>query len=111
MTCQAAAAAVQYASAAPAAAPAAPQLGPPAPLSCELLQGNLARFSDASKREVPTAVLVHGILGSRRNLQSFARMIVEVRMAPHGPAWARMQPIDAACAQACPQAPHAAAPR
>jgi len=28
---------------------------------------------------VPTAVLVHGILGSRRNLHSFAHMLVEVR--------------------------------
>ena len=27
---------------------------------------------------MPTAVLVHGILGSRRNLSSFARMLVEV---------------------------------
>jgi len=45
----------------------------------ELLQGNLVRFSsDAKSKNVPTAVLVHGILGSRRNLQSFARMIVEV---------------------------------
>lgn len=46
----------------------------------ELLQGNLVRFSsDSATKDVPTAVLVHGILGSRRNLQSFARMIVEVR--------------------------------
>lgn len=46
----------------------------------ELLQGNLVRFSSNSQsKDVPTAVLVHGILGSRRNLHSFARMIVEVR--------------------------------
>lgn len=45
----------------------------------ELLQGNLVRFSpDANTKDVPTAVLVHGILGSKRNLNSFARMIVEV---------------------------------
>eukprot|EP00879_Flechtneria_rotunda_P003292 GHRR01003517.1.p1 GENE.GHRR01003517.1~~GHRR01003517.1.p1 ORF type:complete len:389 (+),score=86.25 GHRR01003517.1:211-1377(+) len=51
---------------------------PPGPLAFELLQGNLVRFSsDARFKNVPTAVLVHGILGSRRNLQSFARMIVE----------------------------------
>jgi hypothetical protein len=47
----------------------------------ELLQGNLVRFSpDANTKDVPTAVLVHGILGSKRNLNSFARMIVEVRI-------------------------------
>lgn len=45
----------------------------------ELLQGNLVRFSpDASTKDVPTAVLVHGILGSKRNLNGFARMIAEV---------------------------------
>ena len=45
----------------------------------ELLRGNLVRFSsDAHAKPVPTAVLVHGILGSRRNLQGFARMLVEV---------------------------------
>lgn len=37
------------------------------------------RFSsDSSSKNPPTAVLVHGILGSGRNLQSFARRIVEV---------------------------------
>lgn len=46
--------------------------------SYELIKGNLARFSDTRNSSVPTAVLVHGILGSRRNLQGFARMIVEV---------------------------------
>jgi hypothetical protein len=45
----------------------------------ELIKGNLVRFSsDAQSKNVPTAVLVHGILGSRRNLHSFAHMIVEV---------------------------------
>jgi len=43
----------------------------------ELLQGNLVRFSpDAINKGAPTAVLVHGILGSRKNLHSFARKIV-----------------------------------
>eukprot|EP00882_Tetradesmus_deserticola_P008990 GHRQ01009484.1.p1 GENE.GHRQ01009484.1~~GHRQ01009484.1.p1 ORF type:complete len:266 (+),score=80.07 GHRQ01009484.1:204-1001(+) len=51
---------------------------PPAPLAFELVKGNLVRFSsDAQVKNVPTAVLVHGILGSRRNLHSFAHMIVE----------------------------------
>ncbi len=52
------------------------------------------RYSETSKdRHPPTVVLVHGILGSRRNMQQFARMITEVR--PHhwsgsereGPRW------------------------
>jgi hypothetical protein len=55
-----------------------------APQSCELLQGNLVRFSTAPQNSVPTAVLVHGILGSRRNLHSFARMILQVSAAPDG---------------------------
>jgi hypothetical protein len=47
----------------------------------ELIKGNLVRFSsDAQSKNVPTAVLVHGILGSRRNLHSFAHMIVEVSL-------------------------------
>ncbi|WIA10480.1 hypothetical protein OEZ86_000612 [Tetradesmus obliquus] len=51
---------------------------PPAPLAFEVIKGNLVRFSsDAQSKNVPTAVLVHGILGSRRNLHSFAHMIVE----------------------------------
>jgi hypothetical protein len=56
----------------------APHAAPPAQ-AYELLQGNLVRFSgDATSKDVPTAVLVHGILGSKRNLNSFARMLVEV---------------------------------
>ena len=48
----------------------------------EMIKGNLVRFSgDADSKNVPTAVLVHGILGSRRNLQSFAEMIVAVSLA------------------------------
>ncbi|KAI8465191.1 MAG: Alpha/Beta hydrolase protein [Monoraphidium minutum] len=46
-------------------------------LSCEVLEGNMVRFSEGGGTNVPTAVLVHGILGSRRNLAGFARMIVE----------------------------------
>lgn len=47
----------------------------------EVIKGNLVRFSsDAQSKNVPTAVLVHGILGSRRNLHSFAHMIVEVSL-------------------------------
>lgn len=43
------------------------------------MQGNLVRFTtDTKGKNVPTAVLVHGILGSRRNLYSFAKKIVEV---------------------------------
>ena len=57
--------------------PQQPQQQQHAELASELLQGNMVRFSDTSKRDAPTAVLVHGILGSRRNLQSFARMVVE----------------------------------
>lgn len=50
----------------------------------ELLQGNLVRFSpDAQTKDVPTAVLVHGILGSKRNLNSFARMLVGVSNSKH----------------------------
>lgn len=75
VTCQAGAPALQYATA--GAADALDTAGPPTPLSCELVQGNLARFSSVRDRSIPTAVLVHGILGSRRNLQSFAHMIVE----------------------------------
>ncbi|GBG00455.1 hypothetical protein Rsub_13201 [Raphidocelis subcapitata] len=75
VTCQAGAPALQYATA--GAAVALDAAAPPAPLSCELVQGNLARFSSVRDRNIPTAVLVHGILGSRRNLQSFAHMIVE----------------------------------
>lgn len=45
----------------------------------ELVQGALVRWTDASpdSRPPPTAVLVHGILGSRRNMQSFAHRLVE----------------------------------
>lgn len=62
--------------------------GPAMVQAYELLQGNLVRFSpDAQTKDVPTAVLVHGILGSKRNLNSFARMLVGVsssRLVPGG---------------------------
>lgn len=49
----------------------------------ELVQGNLVRFTNATNgMNVPTAVLVHGILGSRRNLHTFAKKIVEVGSMP-----------------------------
>lgn len=46
-------------------------------IAYELLQGALVRYSASNGRHPPTAVLVHGILGSRRNMQSFARKILE----------------------------------
>jgi len=48
----------------------------------EVVKGPLVQFSDASSVEVPTAVLVHGILGSGRNLRGFAR-----KLARENPAW------------------------
>mmetsp|Transcript_38083 Transcript_38083/g.84834 ORF Transcript_38083/g.84834 Transcript_38083/m.84834 type:complete len:374 (+) Transcript_38083:240-1361(+) len=46
-------------------------------LAYEVVQGPLVRWTRKSNISTPTAVLVHGILGSRRNMQSFARRIVE----------------------------------
>lgn len=44
----------------------------------ELLQGPLVKFSHDSKSKTPpTAVLVHGILGNKRNMQSFAQMLIQ----------------------------------
>ena len=47
----------------------------------EMVQGALVRWSEvrSSERPPPTAVLVHGILGSRKNMHSFARRLVQVR--------------------------------
>lgn len=54
-------------------------------LAYELVQGALVRWSDVmdrSAREPPTAVLLHGILGSRRNWSTFAK-----RLAQEFPTW------------------------
>ncbi|CAM6094365.1 unnamed protein product [Calypogeia fissa] len=54
-------------------------------LAYELVQGPLARWTEAggkSNPETPTAVLVHGILGARKNWGSFAR-----RLAQEFPSW------------------------
>lgn len=46
-------------------------------LSYEIVKGALVRYSDAaSSTKVPTAVLVHGILGKRQNMIPFARRLV-----------------------------------
>jgi hypothetical protein len=46
---------------------------------CSALLLPQARWTRSTPdKNVPTAVLVHGILGSRRNMSSFARMLVEV---------------------------------
>ena len=42
-----------------------------------MLQAKWCTKSDPSKTP-PTAVLVHGILGNKRNLKSFTRMLLEV---------------------------------
>ncbi|GFR51573.1 hypothetical protein Agub_g13911 [Astrephomene gubernaculifera] len=48
------------------------------PIAYELYQGALARWSHSDGAAVPpTAVMVHGILGNRRNMSSFAKMLVE----------------------------------
>lgn len=54
-------------------------------LAYELVQGALVRWSevmDRATREPPTAVLLHGILGSRRNWSTFAK-----RLAQEFPTW------------------------
>ncbi|GAB2290354.1 hypothetical protein Dimus_024635 [Dionaea muscipula] len=54
-------------------------------LAYELVQGALVRWSsfmDKSAPDPPTAVLVHGILGSRKNWGTFAR-----RLAENFPSW------------------------
>jgi len=52
----------------------------PGPQAYELIQGALVRWTElaTSTRPPPTAVLIHGILGSRKNMQSFARRITQV---------------------------------
>ncbi|PSC74655.1 abhydrolase domain-containing [Micractinium conductrix] len=46
-------------------------------LTYEIVRGALVRYSSAGGRPPPTAVLVHGILGKRQNMLSFARRLVE----------------------------------
>ena len=55
-----------------------------APLKYEIVQGALVRWSHENPEgpHPPTAVLIHGILGSRRNLLSFAK-----RLAQKFPSW------------------------
>ncbi|KAI8107501.1 hypothetical protein M9435_002529 [Picochlorum sp. BPE23] len=59
--------------------------GDPEPLlAYEMIKGNLVRFSSpesTASRPPPTAVLVHGVLGSKRNMHSFANKLV--RGYPH----------------------------
>jgi len=45
-----------------------------------MVQGALVHWSEviSSPRPPPTAVLVHGILGSRKNMYSIARRLVQV---------------------------------
>lgn len=45
------------------------------------MQGPLVRWSEQQmgQRPPPTAVMVHGILGSRKNMHAYARRLVEVR--------------------------------
>jgi hypothetical protein len=45
----------------------------------DMEQGALAKWcTKDADRAPPTAVLVHGILGSKRNLKSFTKMLLQV---------------------------------
>jgi pimeloyl-ACP methyl ester carboxylesterase len=49
-------------------------------LSYEIIRGALVRYSSPESRDSrppPTAVLVHGIMGSKRNMASFAKRLVD----------------------------------
>lgn len=52
---------------------------PTPPQAYELVCGPLVRYCEppADGRQPPTAVLVHGILGQRRNMLSFAKRLVQ----------------------------------
>lgn len=47
------------------------------PLAYEVLQGSLVRHCDLRSVSPPTIVLVHGILGSRKNLHAFAKRVLK----------------------------------
>lgn len=57
--------------------------GEPEPLlAYELVQGHMVRYcrhpvEGGCEKPPPTAVLLHGIMGSKRNMQSFAKKLVE----------------------------------
>ncbi|KAG1679639.1 hypothetical protein FOA52_006156 [Chlamydomonas sp. UWO 241] len=78
-------------------------------LGYDLMQGPLVRWTKPGMIAPPTAVLVHGILGSRRNMQSFARMLLEAC-----PAWQILM-VDLRChgesaaLDPAPPAPHTVA--
>eukprot|EP00803_Ostreobium_quekettii_P002044 evm.model.scf_1258.1 EVM.evm.TU.scf_1258.1 scf_1258:2220-8523(+) len=64
--------------------PSTPQAGSPlpaqpkAPLAYEIVKGALVRGCTMTPNDnAPTFVLVHGILGSRRNMQKYAKILVE----------------------------------
>jgi pimeloyl-ACP methyl ester carboxylesterase len=79
----------------------------PALQAYELVKGNLVRFTDtaSASRQPPTAVLIHGILGSRRNMQAFARRLVE-----GFPAW-QILLVDLRChGESAPLSVHGALP-
>lgn len=63
----------------PVMAPRADPTIRPQPLAYEIIQGALVRgcILDSCNPPPPTVVLVHGILGSRRNLQGFARRLLD----------------------------------
>lgn len=77
----------QHLAPAPTPAPSLPPLAvlPQRALAYELVQGPLVRWTEARDRSLPpppTAVLLHGILGCRRNWASFAK-----RLAQEFPSW------------------------
>lgn len=47
------------------------------PLAYDVLQGSLVRHCDVSSTAPPTIVFIHGIMGSKKNLQAFAKRVLE----------------------------------